>query len=353
MAARRSVLNFAGNIFGFSPDVVSEAEKDSVLTDMFPELKLVQATKPTRGGRLGRQKTPFSAELTMKQALPSTTVNVTTTVPTPTPTPPAKIFQGRVGTATIEEIGQKGFGMKDYSAAIEAGYSPESIKDYVIRNKDTLYNIGPEAQKVLGLTGYVSTTPGVFNYGEYGGAGFGMKDINALETRGVVKSDLLKLAKQASTVGPEAQKYLGIAGSPTDWNYAAFGKEGFGSRDLNAALAQGFSGEQIKSIAEKAPGGKVGPKVQEYIKSFLPQSSSTPAPAPTPAPTPTPTPTPAAESTPEWEYSKYGLAGFGGEDLSAALAQGYSPRQISTFAKKAPGGQVGPKVTEFLKLYGY
>lgn len=306
MAPRRINVGYAGQNFGFDLPEVSEegkSETESVLSDYFPELKLSFAPKTTRGSRLGRQSQSVTPEITLKQREAaaaggtggtgtggSVTSNLYFNMPAAPEKPAApKVFTGQVGSAGVSEIGAQGFGLKDLTAAIDAGYSLSSIKDYVEKNKNTLYNIGPGAQEVLGVKGYVSTTPGVFNYKEYGEAGFGMKDIQALEKQGVSRDKLITLARQAPQVGPEAQKYLGLANEPTapanyptytpsasapepssptpSWNYASYGAGGFGGEDLNAALAQGASTSQIAQLAANAPGGLVGQKVRDYLSA--------------------------------------------------------------------------------------
>lgn len=306
MAPRRVNVGYAGQNFGFDLPEVSEegrSQSESVLSEYFPELKLSFSPKTTRGGRLGRQSQSVTPEITLRQreaaaaggtggigGAGGAVTNIFYNKPEEEQKEyEPKTFAGSVGSASISEIGNKGFGLKDLTAAIDAGYSLSSIKDYVEKNKDTLYNIGPGAQEVLGIKGYVSTTPGVFNYKEYGEAGFGMKDIQALEKQGVSRDKLITLARQAPQVGPEAQKYLGLASEPSapasyptytpsasapaasaptpSWNYASYGAGGFGGEDLNAALAQGKSTAQIAQLAANAPGGLVGQKVRDYLSA--------------------------------------------------------------------------------------
>ena len=290
MATRRVNFAVAGQNFGFDlPEISSGGTENtkSVLMDYFPELKLSFGTstgKTTRGGRLGRQSLPVTPEVTFKQAIPTT----------PTPTP--KVFEGKIGSATIEDIGGKGFGMKDYSAAIEAGYSPESIKDYVIRNKETLYNIGSEAQKTLGITGYVSTQPGAYNYAALGGPGFGMKDIEELQQRGVGTEAMSKLAAQAPVVGQKAAEFLGYSPSETQlkaqqfltsFNPATAGGPGFGIQDIYSLREQGADSGIMKILASQAP--RVGPDAAQIL-GYTPTAAQTEnlrlAQTPTPAPTP-------------------------------------------------------------------
>ena len=185
----------------------------------------------------------------------------------PTPTPPQepelRRYQGTVGGVGIADIGGKGFGMKDYNIAIDAGYDPESIREYVTSNMANLTDIGPDAQKQLGIEGYVSTKPGRFDYGAAGGSGFGMEDIKALQARGVSQEDMRKLAKQAPQVGEEAAKMLGVrrgggGSSGGGFNYAAAGGSGFGMKDVASLQSRGASQSEIRRIAQAAPGGQIG-----------------------------------------------------------------------------------------------
>jgi hypothetical protein len=43
-----------------------------------------------------------------------------------------------------------------------------------------------------------------------------------------------------------------------DFDYSAYGLEGFGLEDLRAGLEQGYTLGQLKEIARKAPGGRIG-----------------------------------------------------------------------------------------------
>lgn len=358
MARRRVNVAVAGQNFGIDlPEIGQEgAEKtESVLADYFPELKLSFGTptgKTTRGGRLGRQTLPMAQEITLKQALPKAgDVNVTTNVTTEK-APTGKVFEGKIGSATIEEIGGRGFGMKDYTAAIEAGYTPESIKEYVTRNKETLYNIGPEAQKTLGITGYVSTQPGAFNYAAQGGPGFGMKDIESLKQRGVSQEAMLKLAAQAPVVGPEAAKFLGYAptGEQTkgqqflaSFNPAAAGGAGFGLKDITELKQQGISTELMKAAAAQAP--RVGPdaaKLLEYTPTAAQAENLRAAQASAP--------TPQKQPWENFDYAAYGQAGFGMEDMNALEKMGAPLKTIRELALKAPGGQIGAEARKRLGL---
>jgi hypothetical protein len=174
---------------------------------------------------------------------------------------PEKKFYGYVGGASVPEIGNKGFGLKDLTAALDAGYSMGSIKDWVESQRNNLYNIGPGAQEALGIKGYVSTTPGVFDFSQYGAAGFGMKDVEALRSQGVDDTTLKRLAANAPMVGGGAAAALGY--TPTEqqrtesvaraYDPASAGGTGFGMKDVEALQAQGVSREQMREIARRSP----------------------------------------------------------------------------------------------------
>lgn len=204
-----------------------------------------------------------------------------------------KQYFGNVGGVGLEDIGEKGFGMKDYNAAVAAGYDPDSIREYVMANKENLYNIGPDAQRKLGITGYVSTKPGVFDYSQYGGTGFGMEDVKALEAQGVSEADMMRLAQQAPNVGPDAAARFGIAqpaaaapaapsysrptgagttpvtgyglgkGDGSGFNYGAFGGSGFGMKDVAALASKGASQADMKRIAQGA--SNIGPEARKLL----------------------------------------------------------------------------------------
>lgn len=175
--------------------------------------------------------------------------------------PKPKDFYGYVGTAGVGEIGQQGFGLKDLTAALDAGYSMDSIKNWVESQRDNLYNIGPGAQQALGIQGYVSTTPGVFDYSQYGQAGFGMKDVEALRAQGVGDETLKKLAANAPMVGGGAAQALGYTPSQAQrtesvaqsYDPGSAGGAGFGMKDVEALQAQGVSKEQMRAIAARSP----------------------------------------------------------------------------------------------------
>ena len=221
-------------------------------------------------------------------------------------TPSLKKYYGTVGGVGVTDIGEQGFGMKDYNAAIDAGYDPESIKEYINANRANIFNIGPDARKVLGITDYESTAPGAYDYSALGGAGFGMEELKDLQNRNVDDATIRTLAQQAPMLGPDAASSLGIQASakqkaeaykqsqgasiptpsydrPTGentttvtgyglgrgdgsgFNYEAFGGGGFGLEDVKALQSKGASLEDMKKIARSAPGGLIGGGAREFL----------------------------------------------------------------------------------------
>lgn len=272
----QSALRKAGGIFGIDLAGLFE-EDDEALSDFAPGVEFEKTTKG-KGGGLYMRPQPVTGETTRLQLLPkSAQVSLPSEININLPAPPTqqpeeqveeeepilKEYFGAVGGVGIEDIGGKGFGMKDYNIAIDAGYDPESIREYVTSNMANLIDIGPEAQKQLGIEGYVSTKPGRFDYGAAGGSGFGMEDVKALQARGVSQEDMKKLAEQAPQVGEEAAKMLGVrrgggGSSGGGFNYAAAGGSGFGMKDLESLQSRGASQAEIRRIAQAAPGGQIG-----------------------------------------------------------------------------------------------
>ena len=184
---------------------------------------------------------------------------------------PEKVYYGSVGGVGVEDIGLQGFGLKDLQAARDAGYSEQSIKDYVESQRGNLYNIGEGAQKELGIQGYVNTNPGMFNYASSGGEGFGLKDLEALRARGVSDADARKLAANAPMIGGEAAAALNVAPSHSqqaevtarNYNPSSQGGAGFGMADFNALAAQGVSTAQMREIAKRSP--MMGPEAKARL----------------------------------------------------------------------------------------
>ena len=184
---------------------------------------------------------------------------------------PEKKYFGTVGGVGVEDIGMQGFGLKDLQAARDAGYSEQSIKDYVESQRGNLFNIGEGAQNELGIEGYVNTNPGMFNYAASGGEGFGLKDLEALRARGVSDADARKLAANAPMIGGGAAAALNVAPSRTqqaevtarNYDPGSQGGAGFGMADFNALAAQGVSQAQMREIARRSP--MMGPEAKARL----------------------------------------------------------------------------------------
>jgi hypothetical protein len=309
-----SALRKAGSIFGLNLAALFDDDDEST-SDFLPGLEFSKTTKGKGGGLYFRPQ-PVTGETTTLSLIPAADVikapsdidappieKVEEQVEEKEEDPILKKYFGAVGGVGVREIGAEGFGMKDYDAAIDAGYDPESIKEWVESNRYNLENIGPGAQEVLGIEGYVNTNPGKFDYSKYGESGFGMKDVEALQKRGVSYADMERLARQAPRVGPEAAEMFGIKqpqksspssssssdggassynrptgpgttpvtglglgrGDGSGFNYEAFGGGGFGMEDVRALQSKGASEERIRSIAKKAPGGRIGAGARELL----------------------------------------------------------------------------------------
>ncbi len=50
-----------------------------------------------------------------------------------------------------------------------------------------------------------------------------------------------------------------------DFDYSAYGQEGFGLEDFRAGLEQGYTLDQLKEIARRAPGGRIGGSARKVL----------------------------------------------------------------------------------------
>lgn len=263
---RKAGAKFGIDLAGLFDD---NDEGASGFEGLMPSLKITSQLKGRSPGTLTYKQPSEPARTAEFKLAPELSSAVTGQTQTQTQTQemekpkeaPEKKFYGYVGGANISEIGNKGFGLKDLTAALDAGYSMESIKDYVEGQRQNLYNIGPGAQQALGIKGYVSTTPGVFDFSQYGGAGFGMKDVEALRSQGVDDATLRRLAANAPMVGGGAAAAVGYTPSQQQqteavarsYDPASAGGAGFGMKDVEALQAQGVSREQMREIAKRSP----------------------------------------------------------------------------------------------------
>ena len=264
---RKAGSKFGIDLKGFFDD---DEEGSSAFGGLVPGLKTTSYLK-------GRSPTTATYKAPSQ---PARTTEFTLSAPTSIGLPgqqavekeaPEKVYYGTVGGVGVEDIGLQGFGLKDLQAARDAGYSEQSIKDYVESQRGNLYNIGEGAQKELGIQGYVNTNPGMFNYAASGGEGFGLKDLEALRARGVSDADARKLAANAPMIGGGAAAALNVAPSRsqqaevTARNYdpGSQGGAGFGMADFNALAAQGVSEAQMREIAKRSP--MMGPEARARL----------------------------------------------------------------------------------------
>ena len=108
---------------------------------------------------------------------------------------------------------------------------------------------------------------GSWDYGRFGGKGFGMKDVNAARQAGASSYQIKQLAQRASSsglnVGPAARTQAASVSSP--WNYASRGGYGFGMKDVNAIGDL----DTVKRYRDWAVQNSlnIGPAVQGWINS--------------------------------------------------------------------------------------
>ena len=325
---RKAGSKFGIDLKGFFDD---DEEGSSAFGGLVPGLKTTSYLK-------GRSPTTATYKAPSQ---PARTTEFTLSAPTSIGLPgqqavekeaPEKVYYGTVGGVGVEDIGLQGFGLKDLQAARDAGYSEQSIKDYVESQRGNLYNIGEGAQKELGIQGYVNTNPGMFNYAASGGEGFGLKDLEALRARGVSDADARKLAANAPMIGEGAQKELGIQGyvntNPGMFNYAASGGEGFGLKDLEALRARGVSDADARKLAANAP--MIGGGAAAALNVAPSRSQQ------------------AEVTARNYDPGSQGGAGFGMADFNALAAQGVSEAQMREIAKRSP--MMGPEARARLGL---
>ena len=132
---RKAGAKFGIDLAGLFDD--DSEEGTSGFEGLSPSLKITSQLKgrspstatykqPSAPARTAEFK--LAPELTSAVTAPSQTQNQTQQKPEEAP---EKKFYGYVGGANISEIGNKGFGLKDLTAALDAGYSMDSIKSYV------------------------------------------------------------------------------------------------------------------------------------------------------------------------------------------------------------------------------
>jgi len=112
---------------------------------------------------------------------------------------------------------------------------------------------------------------GAWNYGLWGGQGFGAKDIEAARNRGASEYQIRQLYQRAGQLNldrdtPAAQAIAANAPRP-EWNYGAHGSWGFGMEDVDA---MGGNLEQIRGAKDWARQNRlnIGEGVTEHIQGL-------------------------------------------------------------------------------------
>ena len=110
-----------------------------------------------------------------------------------------------------------------------------------------------------------------WQYGTWGGTGFGAKDIEAARKQGASEYQLRQLYQRAGQLGirrdtPAAQAIAANAPTP-EWNYGAHGGWGFGMEDVDAI---GDNLEQLKGARDWARQNRlnIGEGVTDYIQGL-------------------------------------------------------------------------------------
>ena len=112
--------------------------------------------------------------------------------------------------------GQAGFGTKDVEHVRSQGGTDDDIRRLAQQASSKGLNIGSDVRAFLGMGGggggggsqggsspmpSPKTRFGNFNYGAYGQAGFGKKDLEYLQSQGASYSEIGQIAKEASDMG--------------------------------------------------------------------------------------------------------------------------------------------------------
>ena len=118
-----------------------------------------------------------------------------------------------------------------------------------------------------------NTTHGVnqWQYGTWGGRGFGAKDIEAATERGASPYQLRQLYDRAGQLGirrdTQAAQDIAANAPTSEWDYGAHGEWGFGMEDIDA---MGGDLEQIKGARDWArqQGLNIGEGVRDHIQGL-------------------------------------------------------------------------------------
>jgi hypothetical protein len=253
VAARRVNLNFAGQTFGFDlPTFKTEdgaEETQSVLSQYFPELKLTFGSKTQRGNRLGRSSTSVTPEVFMKQkeaAAAGAAAPISINFPQAAPEPAKAARKPISAKAGLSELY---FGHEDYWRNLEAGYTPQEIKEYIEENQQLLH---PESKNIKGGGGlYDQIMAGKVDV-MTGAPKSSATTSKPAPTSSYAISSQLNIPREspgfisAPTPSPSASSRPPIS--------TAYGlsPEYFGGEDVRAAEAAGYSAQEIFDYIERA-----------------------------------------------------------------------------------------------------
>jgi len=250
-------FNLAGTAFGINPEA---GVSKSMLAQLFPELNLT-AGKVT-------DSEPEEVEKPDDSPIKPLPVGDAILASTEDDKIPGSEFskyniKGSFSYAApfnvqVGPSGPQGRGRRlGYSASLQTQAPPQeskessSVSDLLTEQKNVISNLQSN------LNAIVSN----FDYSKYGEAGFGLKDVEALKSRGVDEATLKRLAESAPMVGPGAAQQLGYAPTQAQrtesiarsYDPASAGGTGFGLKDVEALKSQGVSAAQMREIARRSP----------------------------------------------------------------------------------------------------
>ncbi len=181
---------------------------------------------------------------------------------------------------------------------------------------------------------------------------------------------------QFDSYSPENSRPKGL-----NWDYGAYGGSGFGGKDIDEMKRRDFSPYQIRAAYDEAKerGLNVGPRAEQEASSIPRQPKGLPdarshswgerwpgdggptyddkrvapprepaRPAGSPPHRPHPRPKPPGDGR-SWNYDAHGGAGFGGADFKAMKRSGYSDDHIRNAIGEArkQGRNVGRRVQQW------
>ena len=100
-----------------------------------------------------------------------------------------------------------------------------------------------------------------WNFDAYGGAGFGLADLNAMQSQGYTGAQMRILGQMAQAQGrnisKEPRAYLDTT-TASPWAYAQYGGARFGQQDLQAVLGMGGGYKDVQKHSEWANQNQIG-----------------------------------------------------------------------------------------------